>query len=210
MHVITVANIKGGAGKTSLSVTLAWWAARSARQKDEGQRVVLLDLDDVSPSATQWHSAAELNSFEARRVTRNEISDLVARYRAEGDVATLIIDTPAREESAIITACGEADLVLIPFRSGSGDVAQVVQTLPLLNLPRRANPNLQAIAVMVATGDALTVDRETRALVEQFGVPVARAQIPNLKIYTTAKGSPITIKSRHYEDLWKELQGELG
>lgn len=205
MIVLTVANLKGGAGKTSVSVMLAWWAARAA----QGQRVVLLDMDRTTPSATHWHAAAGLNTFETRQATKDDVVATLAQLRAAEDVAVVIIDTPALGEMEIVTAGSESDLILIPFRSGSGDVGQVAQTLPLLALPARVNPDLSVLGVMIATGDAPTVDRETRDQVEQAELSVADAQIPNLRLYTTAKGNPISSKNWHYEKLWKEIQEVL-
>jgi len=205
MIVLTIANLKGGAGKTTTAMMLAWWAANEVN--GTGQRVVLLDLDTISPSASEWHDAAHITDFELQSATGLTVGDAVDRLRAEGNVAYVIIDTPARDTTAVMTSAGEADLVVITLRSGTGDVGQVAQTLPLLKGPLKGNPNLKLAGVMISTGTARRVDAATREAVESaFNIAVADAQIPHLRLYSTAKGAPIGPVHTHYEALWNELR----
>lgn len=202
VNVVAITNVKGGSGKTSTAVPLAWLAAQHGR-------TVLLDLDP-SGSATQWHTTAGLSDhFECRRLSHDQLGACIDELRGTGDTRWVIIDTPAVREEMITPAMGEADLVVFPVHTGTGDLGQLAQTAKLLRLPLRANPNLRYTVVINHTGRAPGVDRDTRAAIEEFGMPVAKTEIPDLKIYSTAKGVRPNVKMWHYESLWRELQQVL-
>lgn len=203
MKVISVVGLKGGSGKTSTAVPVAWEAAREGR-------VVLLDVDPTL-SATQWVRAAELE-HERLRLETLAVEDLEDRVNAledAGETEWVVIDTPPLKGDVVMIAAGVADLVVMPLHIGSGDIAQVVQTVGLLKLPRKVNPNLKAVAVL---NHARTMTRQTRATreeVEAAGVPVAQTSIPFLELYVNAKGSKPNAKWWHFRDLWAELRGLL-
>ncbi|GAA6153263.1 ParA family protein [Pseudoteredinibacter isoporae] len=85
MQVWTVANQKGGVGKTTSAVTLGGYAAQA------GKRVLLIDLDaqgsmscyfGIKPQALKQSSAELLHHEEP--VTRQEIMDIVVELPYEG------------------------------------------------------------------------------------------------------------------------------
>ncbi len=204
MQVIALTNRKGGAGKTSTAVPLAALGAREGR-------TVLLDLDDESASATQWHHAAGLeNLFEIRRLRHDRLGATIDELRAAGDVRWVVIDTPAVLEQPITSAMGEADVVLMPVHNGTGDLAQLAQTAALLRLPLRANPSLRYLVVINHAGRAPAVTRQTRQAIEEFGLPVATTEIPDLVLYSTGKGMRPNVKWWHYEKLFNEIKALLG
>ncbi|WP_189065432.1 ParA family protein [Deinococcus seoulensis] len=201
MKVISVTGLKGGSGKTSTAVPLAWEAAKAGR-------TVLLDLDPT-PSASQWMHAANLTG-ETLRVEQLDIKgldDRVNDLEEAGDAEWVIIDTPPVARDVVMQAAGVADLVVIPMHIGSGDVAQVVQTLGLLKLPRQANPNLQVIGVLNHAGTMAAQTRRTREAVEGVGLAVAQTVIPYREVYVNAKGSRPTAKWWHFTQLWTEIRG---
>ena len=115
--VITVAQQKGGAGKTTLAVTLA--GAFVAR----GLSVALLDSD---PQGTlgRWFMAR----VEARGVADMEFSTASAwgvsyeirKLRERFDI--VILDTPPKADADLRPALREADLVLVPVTGSHVDL----------------------------------------------------------------------------------------
>lgn len=203
MKVISVVGLKGGSGKTSTAVPVAWEAAREGR-------VVLLDVDPTL-SATQWVRAAELEHERLRAETLNvdALEDRVNALEDSGDVEWVVIDTPPIAGDVVMRAAGVADLVVVPLHIGSGDLAQVAQTMGLLRLPMRANPDLRAVAVLNHARTMTRQTRETRAEVEAAGLLVAQTSIPFLETYVNAKGSRPNARWWHFRDLWTELRGLL-
>lgn len=145
-HVITVAQQKGGAGKT----TVAAHVAVALSQK--GRRVAVIDIDPQG-SLTHWHSLREKRygegytglSFAA--VSGWRVASEVARLKKTHDY--IIIDSPPHTETEARTAIRAADLLIIPVQPSPTDLWASKATLDLAHaekipvkvLLNRMNPN---------------------------------------------------------------------
>lgn len=209
MKVISVIGLKGGSGKTSTAVPLAYYASQLGP-------TALLDLDPT-PSASQWVNAADLLSerLACERLGIEHLSQSIRGIRDSGQVDWVVIDTPPVARDVVMSAAGEADLAVIPVHMGSGDLAQLAQTLHLMELPRRLNPELPILVVLNHTGTAPAITRQTREAIEadgevqRLGVTVATTDIPFRAMYSVAKGQKPGVKWWHYENLWAEVKGML-
>lgn len=116
-YVLTIAQQKGGSGKTTLAVNLAT-AFLAA-----GQRVALLDTDPQG-SLGRWF----LQRRERRGVADMEFSTASAwgvgyeaeKLRKTNDI--VLIDTPPKIDSDLRPALREADLILVPVASSHVDL----------------------------------------------------------------------------------------
>ncbi|HQT79369.1 MAG: cobyrinic acid a,c-diamide synthase [Rhodospirillales bacterium 20-64-7] len=127
--VFTVAQQKGGTGKTTLAANLA--AALVANN-----RVALLDIDPQH-SLTQWHklrpdSASKLSFSE---VSGWRVTSELERLKAANDF--IIIDTPPQIDTDARLAIRGASLVLVPVQPSPPDVWAAEGTLTLAALERR-------------------------------------------------------------------------
>ena len=105
-------NFKGGSEKTSLAVHLVSIA------HEQGVKCCLIDTDPTA-GAKRWSEVGEL-PFECRSAGKRDLARVV---RDAGKAnALVIIDTPAVMEDIAMSALAEADLVLIPMHTGSGDI----------------------------------------------------------------------------------------
>ncbi|MFC4427188.1 ParA family protein [Deinococcus navajonensis] len=204
--VISAVMKKGGAGKTSTIVPLAYLAAQA------GARVALIDMDST-PSAQQWFQAAEMESetFVCDRVTADELDPLLRDIRESDAFDYVFIDTPPGDKHAIVQAMSESDLVLMPLHIGSGDVPQLVETYHLMRLPLKANPTLQHLVVVNHAGTMPAVTRDTiDAIREELpDARVATIAIPYSRQYALAKGTKPTAKWWHYSSLLTEVKAAL-
>jgi len=130
-RIFTVAQQKGGAGKTTLvaHLAIAFSAAR--------HRVALIDIDPQQ-SLTQWYrqriarlgetaAGVQLESVDGWRA-RNEASRLARAH----DI--VLIDSPPHAETEAKMAIRSADLVIVPVQPSPMDVWA---TRPTLNLARQ-------------------------------------------------------------------------
>jgi chromosome partitioning protein len=130
-HVITFAQQKGGAGKTTVLAHLA------ASWAEAGRKVALIDLDPQQ-SLTRW---AGLRADPV--ITIVESKD----YRAGGDIRTakrshdfVLVDCPGAASSLLENAMRESDLVIAPCQPSVMDVwalESVIATALRLKRPVR-------------------------------------------------------------------------
>jgi len=115
--VITVAQQKGGTGKTTLAANIAAALASSCR-------VALLDIDPQK-SLGRWHSLRRARLEQAAALAFSDISGWrlpaeIDRLKRGHDV--LVIDSPPQLDTDARVAVRAADLVLVPIQPSLPDV----------------------------------------------------------------------------------------
>jgi len=174
--VITVAQQKGGTGKTTLAANLAAALAPSSR-------VALLDIDPQK-SLTRWHAIRAARDAEARPLTFSDVSGwrLAAeldRLKRTHDV--VLIDSPPQIDTDARLAIRGADLVLIPVQPSPPDVWAAEGTLALAVAERRnARVVLNRVPSASRLGEAVKADLTIRNL------PLLRVAIGNRTGFATA------------------------
>lgn len=119
--IYTIANVKGGVGKTTAAVYLAAVAAMH-------NPTILIDSDPQG-SAFEW--LAERPRDEVRVVTAPSVRALQnAVDKASGK--TVIVDTPPGHEGLVRAALELSDVVIIPTRIGGVEVARVQTTIAMV------------------------------------------------------------------------------
>lgn len=125
-QVITVAQQKGGSGKTTLAANLA--VAFAA----EGLRVAVLDTDPQG-SLGRWFMArreAGKTGIEFSTASAWGVAYECEKLRRGADV--VIIDTPPKVDADLRPALREADLVLVPVASSHVDLWALDGVLDLI------------------------------------------------------------------------------
>ncbi len=160
--VITIAQQKGGAGKTMLAANLAAALA-------PGRRTALLDIDPQRTLA-RWHAIRLARPSLPESIAFSEISgwrlgNELDRLRRDFDL--VVVDSPPHIDTDSRRAIRIADLVLIPVQPSAPDLWAAEGTLALsaaekrraalvLNrAPPSAGPRLKALGEVRATGHTL-------------------------------------------------------
>ncbi len=126
--VITIAQQKGGAGKTTMAAHIA------VALSQKGNRVAIVDIDPQG-SLTYWHKVREETFGEGYTgLTFNSLSGWrvgseVSRLRKTQDF--IIIDSPPHTETEARTAIRAADLIIIPVQPSPTDLWATKATLEL-------------------------------------------------------------------------------
>lgn len=126
--VITVAQQKGGAGKTTVAAHIA------VALSQKGNRVAVVDIDPQG-SLTHWHSIREKKFGEGytgltfTALSGWRVGSEVARLRKSQDF--IIIDSPPHTETEARTAIRSADLIIVPVQPSPTDLWATKATLDL-------------------------------------------------------------------------------
>lgn len=134
-RIITLAQQKGGSGKTTIAAHLAVAFVR------QGGSVALLDVDPQG-SLGEWFEARERGlGEEATGMTFRTASGWGARREARSlarDFDFVIVDTPPKSDSEARPAIEAADLVAVPIQPTPVDLWATQPTLALIAGERRA------------------------------------------------------------------------
>jgi chromosome partitioning protein len=157
MQVIAIVSQKGGVGKSTLAVHLATEA------NAQGQRVLLLDLDPQG-SAMEWANRRGDLLPDVSGANPASIGKEIERAKGEG-FDLVVIDTAPHADHAALQAARAADIVAIPCRPSTFDIAAISATLDLCKLA-----NKQAVVVINAAPIRSRVTTEAEeAIVEKGG-----------------------------------------
>ena len=201
-HIIAVANLKGGTGKTTTACHLA--AAFKAQKK----KVLIVDADPQG-SALRWGEAADWDIPTVGLAVKNLHSQLGGIVPAETEI--IIIDTPPLDEQAgiVYSALRAADVTVITMAPTLMEFERLQDVWAALEEiePLRATPP-NAVVLLNRTIPNANSTPTFRAAIENSGHKVMETTIPRRESIAQAFGAPITDLSR-YRDAAKELQ-EIG
>jgi chromosome partitioning protein len=131
--IITVAQQKGGAGKTTMTAHLAAHWAHSRK------RVAIIDIDPQG-SLGSWHTmrasamGAEQTGMHYVAVSGWRVRNTLDMLRHEYDI--ILIDSPPHADAEARTAIRSADLVVIPLQPSPMDVWATGATIQICKQER--------------------------------------------------------------------------
>lgn len=171
--VITVAQQKGGTGKTILAANLGAALASS-------RKVALLDIDPQH-SLTRWH---ELRPKTAVTLTFSNVSGWrvtgeLDRLKAAHDV--VVIDSPPQVATDARLAIRGANLVLIPVQPSPPDVWAAEGTLKLVGAEKR-----KAAMVLNRVPSSGKLRETVTTLLQRDGKPLLASTLGNRTGFATA------------------------
>lgn len=166
-RVVTVAQQKGGAGKTTLVAHLAVAFAQA------GRTVALIDIDPQA-SLAQWH---RLRNGSAIPLALSQISgwrlgNELDRLRRSHDL--ILIDSPPHAETEARIAVRSAHLILVPLQPSPMDLWATGATLEIASAA-----NVPVLVVLNRVPSRSKVIEATRRQLAQQDLAVARIAIGN-------------------------------
>ena len=170
-RIITVAQRKGGAGKTTLAAQLAVVWARG------GARVWLLDIDPQGSLAT-WVGLRRARfgdtaiGFEFAALPGWRAEQWIGEHAREADF--VVVDSPPHVETEARIAVRSAGLVLIPVQPSPLDLWATKATLTMARSERRP-----AVAVLNRVPPRSAATERIAADLSHLGATVAASRVGN-------------------------------
>ncbi len=203
MRIVTVANGKGGVGKSTTTVNLAGILS-------EEMRVLVVD-SDPQESATWWMERSE--EAGAAEVVQETDSRMLGRVREVGGYDVVLVDTrPALRAGALGAVIGASDYVVLPSPPAPMDVVALIETVR-----QEVRPTGVRHRVLLTRVDARSRGEaeEAREALAGAGIPVFENLVREYKAHRTASllGHPISRlglrRGRNAEDDYRRVASEL-
>jgi|TARA_B100001105_G_C22400368_1_gene449078 chromosome partitioning protein len=204
MKTLAFLSQKGGSGKTTLAVHTAVAA------HEDGERVVIVDTD-IQRSATTWSEAREAEVPAVAPVAASELDGVMKAARH--DAMTLcIIDTAPHAAPDAARVARVADLVVLPCRPTAFDLAAAGSAVEIVKAAKA-----RAVFVLSACPFRSPEIAETRAVLANYGIPVAPVEITDRRAFAraVATGRAVTEFEDHgkaaeeIRALWKWLKEQM-
>ncbi|PKP84475.1 MAG: cobyrinic acid a,c-diamide synthase [Alphaproteobacteria bacterium HGW-Alphaproteobacteria-2] len=182
-RIITVAQQKGGSGKTTIAANLAVTWARA------GRRVALLDTDPQGSLGRWFMTRVERlgdPGLEFSTASAWGVSWEADKLAKTHDI--VLVDTPAKADGDLRPALRVASLVLVPVASSQVDLWA---TEGVLDLARREDR--PALVVLNRARPRTRLAAEVAAGAAALGVGVAEALLANRVAYAESMGQGLGV-----------------
>ncbi len=177
MKVITLANQKGGCGKSTIILNLA---IEFALQK---HRVIIFDVD---PQGSCYETIDARSEKDAVNVTVAPVYENLyqAIETCEPDYDFALIDTPPHDNEVVTVATLCSDLIIIPVQDSPLDIRSTKTTVDLINEARKLNPGLMAYFLLSRIQVNSVMARELSEILKKtYNFDICNTKIANRMAY---------------------------
>ena len=172
--VTTVANLKGGVGKSTTTIHLATAAQVS------GIQTAIIDIDPDQQAAAKWGDSRTAERPQVFSAVYSRLSQSIAEAERNG-VELIFIDTAAVEQKILTAAIKEAHLILIPCRPTAQDVQYLTATTDIVALHQKP-----AAVVLNQVEPRLPETEQARTLITKLGLSLSPMYLSKAVAYQRA------------------------
>jgi chromosome partitioning protein len=203
--ILTVGNLKGGVGKTTLACNIS--VALAARGRD----VLLIDAERTALDFTTLRASKRDCGYTAvglqGRAIRDQMKTLAKKYDE------IVVDVGGEDATGSLRAAlTVADVVLVPVKPRSFELWRTEETMALINLARELNESLRAVAVLNEADYQGRDNEEALAELQALeGLDVAPGLIYRRKAWPNAAAEGLGVTEyRADPKAGQELDGLMG
>ncbi len=194
---IAIANLKGGASKTTTAVYLAASLSRA------GNKVLLIDADPQG-SALGWSEEASLGGGGELPFTviSLPVRDLQKRLAQQQGYDHIIVDTPPGYPDIVRSALLAVETVIIPLSPATVEVARLSSTLSLLQEVEPQNP-VGFVVLLTRVRKGTNSAKLARITLEELGYPVLETEIPLREQFSNSYGTVPDVGTEYDAVFWE-------
>jgi chromosome partitioning protein len=189
--IISVIQLKGGAGKSTVATNLAAMLA-------ERGKTLLIDADHPQYTAESWYVMRCKTELEGnlRLETATDEYNLAAVFKAadRGDYEYIVIDGPPRMAKATSFMMGMSDLVIIPVNVSRADIWSTFDTEELVKEEREVRPNFKVRLLLNRFRDFTNSAHEIAAEAKkELTIPIMKTTLGFRVSYPDALGDGLCV-----------------
>lgn len=182
--IISVETSKGGAGKTTTTISLSdWWSRK-------GFRVGLMDTDP-SMSLTRWYEKGREKGHFQNVEFRTELQDtkiIATAKEVSQNCDIVLIDVAGVASVSMLKAAGIADLVVIPAQPNEDDFLGAINTRSIVREAMELTGRTIPFKTLVTRGrQGTTVLKHTLVQLEKMNFPMFQSIIYDRTVYPQAR-----------------------
>jgi chromosome partitioning protein len=168
MPVISIANPKGGSGKTTLALVL------SSTLSHKGARVAALDCDPNQP-LKHWRGGASKNALQViSDVGERGLVGVIDREKVRQHF--VVIDLEGTASRIVSRAIARSDLVLIPMAASALDAKEAARAISLVGDEEELMGRRIPVRLVFTRTSPLIPTREEKAIIAEL----TEARVPVL------------------------------
>ncbi len=210
--IIQISNIKGGCGKSTLTINLAALLAQ------QGKDVIIVDADRQG-SSSNWvldrqedEKLARIQHVQVFDNIRPTVMDLAKRYEY------VLVDTGGTNSREMRTGMTAANWVLLPFRPSQPDLDVLPHLKEAIEAAQDTNPDMKVFAVIsqAPSNPSVKEIEEARDYLADYSdlITLLNAVIYDRKIYRDAMSAGRGVvemnnpkAAQEVQQLWEEIHG---
>ncbi|MEO1627171.1 MAG: ParA family protein [Bacteroidota bacterium] len=177
--VITVANSKGGVGKSTVAYGLACYYAQ------RGAKVAILDEDIQQTITDNIETARDRGEEVPIYLLDKEQMSSYQKLSEESEYDIIFVDTPPVLTTQIGSIYDVSDMILIPIKPSTNDYNSLMRSIDTLKEAMDRKPDLvTSIVINMAVKSSKVQDAFRQAFEAEERIKVLNTELANRVIYT--------------------------